>query len=253
MVEVYPCVKVVSTEMDIQSNFRNAVFFDFFPSYDLATKRYGPPNLASWVKIIGYFLPTDEIYFADPNGHKIFTVNNSFHYVSSGGAFRNSFWVNYKNYNCASIHEGSGTINCALVFPTENELWLTGKYPIAAHPLFYVEDDISLGWVDTTVEEEIKRIDLGANKMRNCYILSRFKTDGGGTGQKAHGAVEISEDGETWTRVAEWTWDNPGPTDKKGLCLISNTKFRWVRWLGYTEPDAFTLRGYIRKIISFEG
>jgi len=252
MVEIYPVVKVSNLEGMGITDFS----FDPLHGYiihgipyiyeESCLVTYGYPDFSKSATITVYALPTDTITFKSPS-MILLRFDNSFYYVSSGGAFRNAYIGTFKIPHTPVFPRGSGQLIMAWKTNKTNWFLANNQELYRAHPLWDVQDTTTYSTYSTTPVEQ-KRWDFGSIKYRD--ILSYIVTSLNNT-YNSYVYFEVSDDGTTWKRIGTVAIYN-GPDFRGGAFIASNVSFRYLRVLHASGIGTTTSYLRILKLFVFE-
>jgi hypothetical protein len=252
MVEIYPVVKVSNLEqmgiVDFTFDPLHGYIIHGIPSLysESYLVTYGYPDFSKSATITVYALPTDTITFNSPS-MILLRFDNSFNYVSSGGAYRNAYIGTFKVPHSPVLPRGSGQLIMAWKTNKINWFLANNQELYRAYPVWDIQDTTTYSTNSTTPVEQ-KRWDFGSIKYRD--ILSYIATSLDST-YNSYVYFEVSNDGTTWTRIGSITIYG-GADYRAGAFIASNVSFRYLRVLHASGTSSTTSYLRILKLFVFE-
>jgi hypothetical protein len=254
MVEVFPVVKVLGLDkigsVDFSVSYLNGYFIDGLPTVNATNGEnfYGEPDFGKNAEVVVYALPTDSITLRAPKVTPL-RFDNSFYYVSSGGAFRNVYIGTFKIPHSPVFPRGSGNIIMCWKTSKTNILFANNIDVNRSHPLFSIQELTPICNSSGAYVEALK-YDFGSIAERDFISYIGLYTSN--SSYPAYAKFQISDDNTTWTDVSAEIYSTNVMSDLYAYCIVSKTQFRYLRVLLRSGASGVVGCVRVRKLIVFE-
>jgi hypothetical protein len=254
MAEVFPVVKVLGLDkistVDFSFPTLNGYFIEGLPTVNAgnAENFYGGPDFSKNAEITVYALPENTITLRAPLA-SLLRFDNSFHYVSSGGAFRNAYIGSFKIPHSPVFPRGTGNIIMCWKTSKVNVLFANNIDVNRSHPLFSIQE-VNPFCNSSGAYVEALRYDFESVKTRDFISYISLYTSN--SSYPAFAKFQISNDGVSWTDVSAEISSTSTLSDLFAYCIVSNTAFRYLRVLLRSGASGVIGCVRVRKLLVFE-
>jgi hypothetical protein len=250
MVEIYPVVKVLNLEemgvLDFNPGF-NGYFIYGFPTVNvpISIGHYGTPDFSKSATLSVYGLPADNIEFKNFS-FSVLRLDNSFNYVSSGGAYRNAYIKTFKIPHMPVYPSGSGQVVMVWKTPMTNVLYANNVETTKSNPLWSIQDTTQYSTTNN-YDTTILSFDFGSSAYGD-YIAYLGLWSSSSIAQQIM-RIYVSNDGTTWTLTGEIF--TASTSELYGILTGSNILFRYLKVTLRSAGTSYTAYGRIRKLLIF--
>jgi len=250
MVEIYPVVKVSNLEgmgaIDF-SPLLNGYLIYGLPTVNIPTSRghYGTPDFSLSATLSVYALPTDTIEIKNWS-FSVLRFDNSFNYVSSGGAFRNAYIGTFKIPHTPVYPSGSGQVVMVWKTNKTNILYANNIETTKSNPLWSIQDTTTYSTTNN-YDTPILSFDFGSSDYGDYIAYVGLWSSSTAAQQILR--IFVSNDGSTWTMTGEVF--TASTSEVYGICTGANIKFRYLKVTLFSAGTAYTAYARIRKLLIF--